>query len=66
VPGAEEAGVHWASVKLPRRAVEKAVRSYGRDPAFLVDLCRQSIVFREVCNLLAALRALTEDEVRTP
>ena len=34
--------VRWSRVKAPRRAVEKAVRSYGRDPGRLVDLCRQA------------------------
>jgi hypothetical protein len=35
--------VRWATVKLPRRAVEKAVRCYRQDPSYLVDLCRQTV-----------------------
>ena len=61
-----EAGVRWATVKLPRRAVEKVVRVYGRDPTRLVDLCRQAIVFRTACELLEAFREITQDEVCSP
>ncbi len=58
--------VRWAMVKQPRRAVEKAVRSYGRDPGRLLDLCRQTIVFATLDDLAAGLRAILDDQARTP
>jgi hypothetical protein len=58
--------VVWAKIKLPQRAVEKTVRSYGQDPSFLVDLCRQTIVFLTPTDLLACLKTIIADQVCSP
>ncbi len=66
VAGGRAGLVRWAGPKQPRRAVEKAVRSYGRDPGRLLDLCRQAIVFATLDDLAACLRAILDDPVYIP
>jgi hypothetical protein len=62
VAGGRAGLVRWAGPKQPRRAVEKAVRAYGRDPGRLLDLCRQAIVFATLDDLAACLRAILDDQ----
>jgi hypothetical protein len=66
VAGGRTEGVRWATVKQPRRAVEKAVRCYGRDPGRLLDLCRQTILFATLDDVAACLRAILDDPARSP
>ena len=58
--------VRWAKIKTPQRAVEKTVRSYGQDPSYLVDLCRQTIFFLTPADLCSCLRDIIADPVCSP
>uniref|UniRef100_A0A7S0QKX5 Uncharacterized protein n=1 Tax=Cryptomonas curvata TaxID=233186 RepID=A0A7S0QKX5_9CRYP len=51
-----------ARIKSVTRAVEKLVRSYSLDVSLLSDLCRQSIVFLDLRDLVACLRAVAADQ----
>ena len=55
------AEVKWSGIKALRRAMEKMVRSYRHDPSRLLDLCRQSLVFQDLDDLLGFLDAMRFD-----
>ena len=54
-------GLQFCALKSVPRAVEKIVRSYDMDVSLLVDVCRQSIVFVTVQDLLSCLNAIAVD-----
>eukprot|EP00292_Cryptomonas_paramecium_P033440 CAMPEP_0113706168 /NCGR_PEP_ID=MMETSP0038_2-20120614/27566_1 /TAXON_ID=2898 /ORGANISM="Cryptomonas paramecium" /LENGTH=109 /DNA_ID=CAMNT_0000631313 /DNA_START=292 /DNA_END=618 /DNA_ORIENTATION=+ /assembly_acc=CAM_ASM_000170 len=56
-----DAQVMWAQVKSPLRAVEKVMRSYGGDPTLLVDICRQTLVYKSLPDLALGLEAILSD-----
>jgi len=63
--GGPDFGVRWAKIKAPERASEKVLRSYKGDVSRLLDICRQSIVFRTLADMTACLCAIIDDpEVR--
>ncbi len=53
--------ISWAQLKNPQCCVEKLYRSYNGDASRLVDLCRQTIVFDEVDDLVQCLEAVMAD-----
>jgi hypothetical protein len=55
------AHVRWAGLKPRARAVEKAHRRHGGDPARVLDYCRQTLFFPGPDALLCGLRAVTAD-----
>ena len=55
-------GGGWAkSLKDPRRAVEKAVRCYGRDASRLLDLCRVRLAFDGPGQVVDFLERMASD-----
>ena len=44
------------ALKDPERAVQKAVRCYGGDVSFLVDICRDALVFESIQDLRPLLK----------
>lgn len=61
VEGAERR-VKWAGIKSGERAIEKLVRSYEGRVARLLDVCRQSVIFRTTHQLAECLRLIGEDD----
>jgi len=53
--------VHWTLMKGHDRTMEKLVRSYGNNPARLVDIARSAIVFRSMEHLTMCLGAIVTD-----
>jgi hypothetical protein len=53
--------IAWAQLKNPQRCVEKLYRAYGGDVSRLVDLCRQTIVFEHVVDMVTCLEAIMSD-----
>jgi len=53
--------IKWGRLKNVSRSVEKLFRSYGEDVSRLVDVCRQSIVFDSVGNMITCVRAIAAD-----
>lgn len=61
-PGDVPGNVKWAKLKSPKRAIEKAVRSYdGGDVSRLLDICRQQIIFRNLADLRMCLEKVKQD-----
>uniref|UniRef100_A0A7S0HRF9 Uncharacterized protein n=1 Tax=Hanusia phi TaxID=3032 RepID=A0A7S0HRF9_9CRYP len=56
-------GEHLLSQRLksPSRAIEKVIRCYGGDASFLLDICRESIIFRDMASLVKCLQAIHAD-----
>jgi hypothetical protein len=57
-----ESSIAWAQLKNPQRCVEKLYRAYNGDASRLVDLCRQTIVFDEMHDLVNCLEIILADE----
>jgi len=55
------AEVEWCKMKSPLRAIEKIYRIYEGDSSWLVDLCRQSIIFDDTLALSRCLEAILSD-----
>ena len=49
------------ALKEPERAVQKTWRCYGGDTSFLVDICRDALVFETIDQLRATLMAIHHD-----
>ena len=49
-------------VKTVDRAIEKVQTCYGNDPSLLLDCCRQSIVFKNLDDVILCLEAVEKDE----
>eukprot|EP00960_Hanusia_phi_P071472 767561-Hanusia_phi.AAC.10 len=62
VAQSREEEVSWAKIKGPLRIMEKTLRSYGQDPSYLCDVCRQSIVFESLGDLVQCVQTLMQDE----
>ena len=58
---AAEQKVKWAGVKSISRAEEKLVRSYEGRPSRLLDVCRQSIIFKSTVSLASCVERIAED-----
>jgi len=57
--------VDWARLKGTERAIEKVLRSYGGDVSRLLDVCRETIVFDKVEDLVSCVqRILLDADVR--
>jgi len=61
VSGGYRAGVKWAAVKSPTRAIEKLQRVYNKKVSHLIDLVRQAIVFQTIGELAACLDVILHD-----
>eukprot|EP00960_Hanusia_phi_P015978 470913-Hanusia_phi.AAC.4 len=57
----EDVEVGWAKLKRVDRAVEKIMRSYGGDASMILDICRQTVVFDDVQQIITCLRAICND-----
>jgi hypothetical protein len=53
--------IKWGTLKSPKRAIEKMIRAYRGDASQLLDICRQSIVFDTVSELLACVKIIIQD-----
>mmetsp|Transcript_27660 Transcript_27660/g.64297 ORF Transcript_27660/g.64297 Transcript_27660/m.64297 type:complete len:246 (+) Transcript_27660:3440-4177(+) len=53
--------IRFAKLKTVGRAVEKLMRSYREDVSRLLDVCRQSIVFENVKDLIACVHLIQAD-----
>mmetsp|Transcript_21033 Transcript_21033/g.48647 ORF Transcript_21033/g.48647 Transcript_21033/m.48647 type:complete len:312 (+) Transcript_21033:3-938(+) len=53
--------IKWGKLKSPERAIEKAFRSCKGDVSRILDLARQTIVFRSVHSLLECLGVIHAD-----
>jgi hypothetical protein len=54
--------VVWANIKSARRAVEKVASVYGGDPSWLLDLCRQRLVFETVADMARCIESIAGDK----
>jgi len=54
--------VKWATIKNPQRAIEKAIRTYKSMPCHLLDICRQSIYFESVSDIIQCLQVINNDK----
>ncbi len=54
--------IRWPALKRQERTIEKVLRSYGKDVSLLVDVCRQSIVFETMADLVQCLDVIYHDE----
>mmetsp|Transcript_65526 Transcript_65526/g.175685 ORF Transcript_65526/g.175685 Transcript_65526/m.175685 type:complete len:166 (-) Transcript_65526:221-718(-) len=61
VDGPEALQEPWARLKSVSRSVEKIGRSYAQNASRLLDVCRDSIVFKEGKMLLACLQTMAQD-----
>mmetsp|Transcript_58167 Transcript_58167/g.152916 ORF Transcript_58167/g.152916 Transcript_58167/m.152916 type:complete len:1521 (-) Transcript_58167:439-5001(-) len=55
--------VVWPKIKSTERSLEKILRSYQKDATRLVDICRASLVFESVVDLIACLNTMWLDDV---
>ena len=53
--------MQWGQLKTRKRAVEKLFRSYSLEVSRLVDLCRQSLYFGNLDEILQCLKLIAED-----
>jgi len=53
--------IKWGTLKSPKRAIEKMIRAYRGNASQLLDICRQSIVFDTVSELLACVKIIIQD-----
>ena len=53
--------IKWARLKSTQRTIEKVIRCYGQDASRVLDVCRQSIVFKTVHDLLVCFSVIAAD-----
>jgi len=53
--------IKWGNVKNPERAIEKTLKSYGNDVSYLMDLCRQAVIFESVHDIVRCLKEIAKD-----
>mmetsp|Transcript_74915 Transcript_74915/g.200976 ORF Transcript_74915/g.200976 Transcript_74915/m.200976 type:complete len:564 (-) Transcript_74915:54-1745(-) len=53
--------IKWGKIKSLSRSIEKVSRVYHQDASRLIDLVRQTVIYREVCDLKAGLAAMQRD-----
>ena len=53
--------VKWCRLKTEGRAIEKSIRSYGQDVSRVLDVVRQSIVFKSVQDLMSCFSIIAAD-----
>jgi len=53
--------VRWANLKPVDRAIEKLARCYTGEVSRLLDVCRQSIIFEELSELLLCMEMIAKD-----
>ena len=53
--------VKWCRLKTEGRAIEKSIRSYGQDVSRVLDVVRQSIVFKSVQDLMSCFSSIAAD-----
>eukprot|EP00960_Hanusia_phi_P058774 763981-Hanusia_phi.AAC.4 len=56
------ADVEWSKRKSASRGVEKVVRCYDGDSSRLVDVCRESIIFHHLRDIVVAVRSIKLDK----
>ncbi|EKX47673.1 hypothetical protein GUITHDRAFT_106661 [Guillardia theta CCMP2712] len=56
------AEVEWSKQKSTSRGVEKVVRCYDGDSSRLVDVCRESIVYEHIQDIIVAVRCIKLDQ----
>lgn len=54
--------IKWGEIKTYNRAIEKLLRSYRSDVSQLCDLCRQTIVFEDLNELIGCLYTIGSDK----